>query len=175
MKDVSKQTLEHLIKFIYTGEVNVAQDNLKEFVDTVKALEIKGLVDDGYVQDVSNSPWSAPQSAQSKYNELQYQSTQTIRNQSQTPASDYERSPNVYPGWDDFVQKSSNETEENGHDFASNFDGNLLDDGTRSMDQSFQSYDHQWNADNYDNQSGGTPTKTKPPQAKRVKRVVGKY
>lgn len=168
MKDVSKKTLENLIKFIYTGQVNVAQHNLEEFFNTATALEIEGLVNNGSdIQGASNSSWPA----RSKNNGLQFQSTQTIQNQSQ--------SPSVYQEGDNFDQKSTNETKENVHGYASNFNADLFDDDTGydepSIDQSFESYYQQWNAENYDNQSDDIPTKIIAPQAKRAKRAVSKY
>lgn len=175
MKDVSKQTLEDLIKFIYTGEANVAQDNLEEFFDTAKALEINGITDDGNIQGVSNSP----SSARSTYNGLQFQSTQTIRYQSQSSTSSYERSSNVYQELDSFDQNRSNEKEENAHGFVGNFDADSFGDGTgyvdASMDPNVESYGQQWNGEYYGNQSDGTPTTMVHQRAKRVKRVVGEY
>lgn len=164
MKNVSKKTLDNLIKFIYTGQVNVAQHNLEEFFNTAKALEIKGLVDKSTVQGASSSSWPI----RSNNNRLQFQSTRPIRNQIQT-----HRSPSVYHEGDNFDQKSINETEEN---VPSNFDADLLDDGTGyddpPIDQSFESFDQQWNAENYYNQSD---EKMIAPQAKRAKRACSKH
>lgn len=48
MKDVSKQTLENLISFIYCGKVNIERDALADFFKTAKALQIKGIADGDY-------------------------------------------------------------------------------------------------------------------------------
>lgn len=78
MKDVSKRTIEDLLTFIYRGEVNVNQSDLVVFLETAKALKIKGLIDESFTQafDVRTpaSNWSslAPQ------NGFQYQSSQTV-------------------------------------------------------------------------------------------------
>lgn len=98
MKDVSKQTLEHLITFIYRGEVNVNQENLDEFFTTAKALEIKGLADENYVH---SSIFPAPEPTWSKplKNALQYQSSQTVPmpfslNSDPAPSNDHEQQDN---------------------------------------------------------------------------------
>lgn len=76
MKDISKQTLDDLITFIYSGEVNLNQNNLENFLSTAKALQIKGLIDDSYLYPfnakASNSVWETN-------NGSQYQSTHTVR------------------------------------------------------------------------------------------------
>lgn len=79
MKDISHQTMEGLLAFIYTGEVIVHQESLAEFLKIAKSLNIKGLIDPicsaSFTQDEPiESLWP-----ESKYNnqKLQYQSTQT--------------------------------------------------------------------------------------------------
>lgn len=75
MKDVSKQTLEDLITFIYFGEVNVEQRNLDEFKKIVAALKIKGL--DGLI--IHSNRNIGPVSTRSTpvvHHGSQYQSTQ---------------------------------------------------------------------------------------------------
>lgn len=50
LKDVPKQTLYDLMKYIYCGEVNVMREHLDEFLNTAKSLQIKGLIDDQNLQ-----------------------------------------------------------------------------------------------------------------------------
>lgn len=46
MKDVSRQTMEDLIAYIYTGEVTVNQEQLANLLETGKSLDINGLMDE---------------------------------------------------------------------------------------------------------------------------------
>lgn len=46
LKDVPKQTLYDLMKYIYCGEVNINREHLEEFFNAAKSLQVKGLVDD---------------------------------------------------------------------------------------------------------------------------------
>lgn len=111
MKDVSKQTLERLITFIYCGEVNVGQGNVTEFLHMANELKIKGLADDshgrsndGFGSDFTSVNHNGVQSqflgshatdrtgSAAVFNGRQYQSTQTSRmhqqtNTDRTPAS----------------------------------------------------------------------------------------
>lgn len=84
LTDVSKQTMDDLITFIYSGEVNVEEGDLASLLNTAKALKIKGLLDDCYAPQASNSTWTAP-----AFNRSQYQSTRTIRIQNRPPTSDF--------------------------------------------------------------------------------------
>lgn len=70
MKDVSRECLAELITFIYTGEVNVKECNLKDFLSIANALEIKGLAYENSTQ---------PADPLANTNGLQYQSMQTLR------------------------------------------------------------------------------------------------
>lgn len=76
MKDVSKQTLEQLITFIYCGEVNVGKENVTEFLRTAKELKIKGF-SDGYHEYSSGSRATDVTGTTPVFNGRQYQSTQT--------------------------------------------------------------------------------------------------
>lgn len=98
MKDVSKQTLEDLLTFIYRGEVNVNQNDLVAFFNTAKALKIKGLIDESFTQafDVRTpaSNWSSL-----AQNGFQYQSSQTViiknvANSVASPSNYYQGSTN---------------------------------------------------------------------------------
>lgn len=75
MTDVSRQTLQNLIEFIYTGEVNVNQHEFERFMSTAKALEIKGLADYKHPQ-LFEKPASAPTTSGT-----QFQSSHTLRTQ----------------------------------------------------------------------------------------------
>jgi len=43
LKDVGATELEHLLEFMYNGEVNIAQENLAAFLKTAESLRIRGL------------------------------------------------------------------------------------------------------------------------------------
>ena len=45
LKDVSPDEMEALLKFMYKGEVNVAQSDLSSLLNLAKCLQIKGLAD----------------------------------------------------------------------------------------------------------------------------------
>lgn len=108
MKDVSKQTLENLITFIYCGEINGYQKDMAEFLSIAKELKIKGLADDNnYSQELffgsqsTNLACSTP-----VFNGRQYQSTQTNGNEHHLDV------------------KVQNEIENSGHDLNSNLSYN---------------------------------------------------
>lgn len=84
MKDVSKQTMDSLMTFMYKGEVDVKRDLLVDFMNTAQALKIKGLADDNFSFKPSNQQQqSAVQSVQygaAVHGAMQYQSSQLNRN-----------------------------------------------------------------------------------------------
>ena len=45
LKDVQMQHLKAILDFIYSGEVNIAQEELPAFLKAAERLKIKGLVD----------------------------------------------------------------------------------------------------------------------------------
>lgn len=45
LKDVPFQHLSAILEFIYSGEVNVPQDQLNVFLKTAERLKVKGLTD----------------------------------------------------------------------------------------------------------------------------------
>lgn len=125
MKDVSKQTLERLITFIYCGEVNVGQENVTEFLHMAKELKIKGLADEPHensnVNHNSESPATDVTGSSSVFNGRQYQSTQTSRSYQQTDA-DFTLAPNEFENFvDDYgnsneVDSEYNEPSENDYE-----------------------------------------------------------
>lgn len=78
LKNVSKETLEDLITFIYSGQVDVKHENLEEVLNTAKALNIKGLSDQSYAPFADSQP-STFNSSIPATEGVQYQSTHTIR------------------------------------------------------------------------------------------------
>lgn len=93
LKDVSKQVIEDLLTFIYSGEIGVNEKNLEEFFKTAKSLEIKGLADrSGSQAYESKSSASIGTSPVYSFNGSQYQSTRTVPVQS--PANE-----NIDPDW----------------------------------------------------------------------------
>ena len=43
LKDISKETFEILLKYIYLGEVNVERENFAAFINAARALQLNGL------------------------------------------------------------------------------------------------------------------------------------
>lgn len=85
MKDVSKQTMESLMSFMYKGEVDVKRDLLLDFMNTAQALKIKGLADDRFSFKSGNQQQQQPtQSVQHEavHGAIQYQSSNVNRNNS---------------------------------------------------------------------------------------------
>lgn len=175
---MSKGTLEDLITFIYSGEVNVELRNLAEFQKTAEALKIKGL--DGLVIKHSNSSFGHV-STPVIYNGSQYQSTQTTQaydhhsggefKDAQKPAHENGDSMN----WDTESDNVPNQDEIN----EKNVFGIETNDDYYSDDIGQQNYEQQ--CDDYDkNEFQENEHKTidfkKPsaPAAKRAKRTNSK-
>lgn len=76
MKDVSKETMAELIKYMYTGEVQVEQDTLNDFLNAAKSLAIKGATDDSFLEQRSSS-FSIRN--QSTHDIIEYRSSQINR------------------------------------------------------------------------------------------------
>lgn len=74
LKDVSKQTAEDLITYIYNGEVNVASECLANFLNVAKALNIKGLNGGSHSQSRESNSLKRTRSDDGS-NGIQYQST----------------------------------------------------------------------------------------------------
>lgn len=75
LKDISQKTMQDLITFIYTGRVNVKQEDLNEFLQTADALKINGLFGDNATQtDTDDQKLSTLNEL--KYVEKQYQTSQ---------------------------------------------------------------------------------------------------
>merc|ERR1712179_55178 len=64
LKGISRDKVEPVIDFIYTGEVFIAQDKLKVFIETGKDLQIKGL--EGEVTGISENMSEMPINPQEK-------------------------------------------------------------------------------------------------------------
>ena len=45
LRDVAEQDLQSLLKFMYSGEVQISEDRLKNFLRTAETLQIRGLTD----------------------------------------------------------------------------------------------------------------------------------
>lgn len=101
MKDVLKQTLYDLMKYIYCGEVNVNREHLDEFLNTAKSLQIKGLIDDQNVhfsecQSTNLSFPATEMSPKPTIRGFQYQST-SASFRAETPTNTNTTSFSIYP------------------------------------------------------------------------------
>lgn len=175
MKDVSKQTIEDLITFIYCGEVKVAQENVDDFLQTAAALKIKGLADGCYEQAddsrASTSTWSA-----AAYNRLQYQSSRTVQIPKSANHKVAHSSYNAFQN--DFEHENSESFNENIEDMDTNINigsyVNYMNNDDFSVNQKFKIGNDQWDTDSK-NGFDETPTTATASKAKRSKRNVGKY
>lgn len=152
MKDVSKQALENLITFIYCGEVKVYQENFEEFLNTAKALEIKGLVDECY-----EKAFDLPGSRTILSTPTQYQSTRTVyAPKSATPNlahSHYDSmTTSEFQFEDDFGHGSGNSINENGNemDLNTNYDYDTCIDGPSMLSTNLKidGKNDRWNGKN---------------------------
>lgn len=181
MKDVSRRTLESLIKFIYSGEVNVDLDGLGEFLHTAKALEIKGLIDENITQSFDNqgragSKWPAPVPIG-----FQYQTSRTVQvpnpvNSNSELSHSHHRQPSEeYQRRDNF---DANGTTETGYELANNYVDDYthsyrMDNGGSAMNQFFDVQDNQFESNYYEDGTDVKATSTITPKVKRAKRTYG--
>lgn len=79
MKDVSRQTMEHLIAYIYTGEVTVHKESLANLLVAAKSLDINGLTNErtpaSFVQKHSNPFTSLKGNKHQPKTRMEYPST----------------------------------------------------------------------------------------------------
>ncbi len=54
LSNVSEEDLRALLKFMYNGQVQIAEDHLKDFLKTAEALQIRGLTDGTATRDATN-------------------------------------------------------------------------------------------------------------------------
>ena len=47
LRDISKEDLASLLKFMYNGEVQIPEERLKDFLKTAETLQVRGLINDG--------------------------------------------------------------------------------------------------------------------------------
>lgn len=155
--------------FIYCGNVSVKQENLAEFFNTAKALDIKGLADGGYKNstDVESPIFNSFTPA---YSCEQFQSTRTIPvrdsvRSDQYEPSHYEPSINSLHQHPDKFELDVNEM--NGHN--SGHDNNdlfyvddMCNENLMPMDQQYAMQDdNQYSIDDSTNGAEETPTKPK--------------
>lgn len=170
---MSKQALGDLITFIYSGEVKVSQESFEDFLNTAKALEIKGVADVCYDQAFNSREskpiWSTPS---------QYQSTRTVHvPESDNPDLAYSKSKSEFQFQDDFAHESVDSMNGNGNgvDLDTNYDYDTRIDSPSmlSTDLTFDNSNDRWNGNNK-NDSNETLKNDDAPKTKRVKRNYGK-
>lgn len=180
MKDISKQTIEDLIKFMYGGEVNVEQDDLQDFFMAANALQIKGL-DDGFNKFHSQMYQS---SSIKPHKRLQYQSTQTNHFTGSFTATEFNvtstPAPTLNINSTKYENQDKNELDFKDEDFAltdGDSDGDFeYDNGTEEpvIDHKFTAFAEKWNND-IETGTGKARMDTGAPMAKRIKRNKGKW
>ena len=69
LKGITSVQLEHLLDFIYNGEASFGREELKEFLDTVKELQVNGFVGD--VFGVGGTVESGPEPYKNEKEEIQ--------------------------------------------------------------------------------------------------------
>ena len=73
LKGISSDKLELVINFIYSGEVSLAQEHLKMFIETGKELQVKGLEGELIeVDEYTNEKQSFPQQNEQRYDDYEY-------------------------------------------------------------------------------------------------------
>lgn len=174
MKDVSKQTLEDLITFIYYGEVNVEHGNLDEFQKTAAALKIKGLASHS---NISFGPdFTRPTPV--VHNGSQYQSTQTIQVHGQCPGDGLNFAPNSANNIGDSADCWNVLNREPNHDeMNQNNVFGMETNGDCSGDFDQNDYEQQWHdygENGYQENDNKTSDCKKMPATKRAKRTNGK-
>lgn len=191
LKDVSKQTADDLITYIYNGEVHVASDCLADFMSIAKALDIKGLNGNSLPQPReftdANHIW--PNTA---FSGMQYQSShinqhfgstsslnQTKPVQVESTESNYfQSSMDEYGGDEDFDYGNPNEMTANAYNMETSSYRNdeYAASGSYSMKQADDASFVEWGGeDESESQSVQHVNDTKAPTAKRSKRNVGKF
>lgn len=156
--------------FIYCGNVNVKQEHLEEFLNTAKALDIKGLADGGYAHSVDIPP-SNFNFTTSSYSGLQYQSTRTIPIQSNREVQPrHHESPvnAMYQKQENFENEDTDVKNRNSYDQEDYFCSDLGNGDSMAMGQ-----DDQWNDDSTDG-AEVKPAKQKS-NANRTKTDIGEF
>lgn len=179
MTDVSKQTIEDLITFIYCGKVKVPQANVDDFLKTAKAMKIKGLANRCYEETfdsrASTSTWSAP-----AYNRLQYHSSQTVQVPKSANHNLTHSSYNAFKPQEDFKTDlgNANSMHGNGCEMDNNSYncsyGNDMSLDDSLLNQKFETENDEWDGDSGKKLYDTPVTATAPPKAKRLKRNFGK-
>lgn len=178
MKDVTKQALEDLITFIYCGEVKVSEECFEDFLNTAKALRIRGLDDRCYER-----AFYSPESKPNRSTPSQFQSTQTVHvpksanldmnhsNFDQKSEIEFKIEKNFGHGSGDSVNEN-----DNGMDFDTNYDYDSCIDGPSmlSTDLKFDKTNDRWNSDNK-TESEETPKEGDAPKTKHSNRNFGKH
>lgn len=165
MKDVSQQTLQDLITFIYRGEVKVNQDDFDGFLTIAKALAIKGLADANY----DNFP--APKPTLSK--RVQYQSSRTVP---MTFSANSDLAPSNYYQQDNFDNENTSygikmENELN-NDYDDDFQKDDIGEDNSTMDPKFIVPSDQCHANHHDSDADERQTDLIAPEPKRAKRAA---
>lgn len=144
LNDISKQTLDDLITFMYSGEVSVNQKNVDAFLDIAKAFKIKGLFDDS---DENASRQSSPVPHGS-----QYRSTQTVpvRVQDQNNYNSALSINHPRASLDEFELENLDKIDQFGYDSpietAASFDVYDKYGEDETMDQQYTAQDDEWNS-----------------------------
>lgn len=166
MKDVSRQNLANLIKFIYSGEVNVDQDGLEEFLRIARALEIKGLID----ENITQSPIG-----------FQYQTSRTVQvpnpvHSNSELSHSHDRQPSEeYQQRENIDANGTTETEyELGINYGDDNHSYRMDNDGSAMNQFFDVQDNQFESNYNDDGTEVQQTTTITPKVKRAKRSYGK-
>lgn len=169
LKDVSKETLEDLITFIYSGQVDVKQEHLEDFFQTAKALDIKGLTAGGYANSDDMQPTVPNSFVKQTFEGAQYQSTRTIPVPNQTKSkrsepSQYETQINQHQH--NYEYDVVNEFNVNSNEYGDYF-GSVFGDGVSTAK------DREYSIDDLKFGAEKKPAKTYSAMAKRAKTDIG--
>lgn len=180
MNGVSKQTMEHLVQFMYNGEVELRQESLADFLEKAKSLEIDGISEDVYWQasDQQQPNDSARNVAWPSKAGIQYQASHVNRFQNSSGARNETLPASTFGSSQ--LPHSNQFAFEDGSDYDDSNTGTYKEmDGYEVFDSVGQAFDHlnvQWDHpyDNEDEQFNENKGKiSDAPTAKRSKRYNG--
>merc|ERR1712055_307089 len=100
LKGVGRSQLEQVIDFLYYGEASITQDEMKDFFETAKSLQIKGLQGDvqGMGENIQEELKPQLVDTNNEYEEAYYGDQNNINNQETIVDSSLDDSVNATAG-----------------------------------------------------------------------------
>lgn len=148
LDNVSSQSVQNLITFIYHGQVTVEEENLQEFLKVAKIFQIKGLNDDEILS--ANDPQLRSAGAVKACTKIgNGAKAKKPLNIIQSQWNTYHQEVTEYDSYGNVIYTNADEAEEfeseTKNDYSDN--GNYMDDTDYSMNGSTSEYSEYWNND----------------------------